>query len=369
MSNVKIEMASLSDDKELRTLQSQSSMPGPCRISYLRDPSYFKALNVEGHFHQTIIGRDQTNGSIIGWGNRTIKTTYVNGEQKDIGYLSSLRFIGQYNNVFTMLRGYNKLRQLHKDGRADFYLTTILNHNTPAQNLLTCGTRNLPKYHDIGQFHCKAISLSRIPFQDIRKDFYLRSATQKDLRNILNFLNKEGRKKQFYPVYRADDFDSTEGLLKGLAPDNLVVAIRDNKLIGVAGAWNQKSFRAGLVKGYSGWLTIGRPLYNLWACLSGYPLLDKPGTILNFFTLSLIAVQNDNHDVFRSLINKLIRQNRNRHDFMIAGLHSSHPLLPVLHEMKGMDYGSRLYTVYWQDGKKTAAGLDGRPVYLELGAL
>ncbi len=369
MSSVKIDLATPADDEELRALQSRSSMPGPCRISYLRDPSFFKALNVEGHFHQTIVGRDQTKGSVIGWGNRSVKTVYVNGEQKDIGYLSGLRFTGQYNNVFTILRGYEKLRQLHEDGRVEFYITTILDHNISAQNMLTLGKRKLPTYHEFGKFHCKAISLTRTPLKNKEKGLLLRPATSNDLQPILNFLNQEGRKKQFYPVYRTDNFDSVEGLLTGLRVEDLVLAFRDNTLVGVAGAWNQQSFRASLVTGYSGWLSAGRPLYNLWALLGGYPTLAKPGTKLNYFTLSLIAVRNDNHDVFKSLINSLLLLYRGRYKFMMAGLHSSHPLLPVLLEMKGMDYGSCLYLVYWRDGKNAVARLDGRPVYLELGAL
>lgn len=369
MNDVKIELASPADDEQLKKLQAGSSMPGPYQISYLREPSFFKALHVEGTVNQVIVGRDSGSGSVIGWGNRSIKQVYVNDEKKEIGYLSGLRFVSRYNNVFTLMRGYEKLHQLHEDGRAPFYLTTILDHNLPAQKLLLSGKRKLPRYHNAGQFHCKAVNLARIPCKKINSEASVRFATHEDLDRVIQFLNQEGRKKQFYPVYSADDFLAEQGLLTDLSVADLALAIEDGNIVGVVGAWNQQAFRASRVAGYSGWLRFFRPLYNLWASLSNYPALSKPGTVLNYFALSTIAVCDDNQDIFRALIGALVNKYREKHDFMMVGLHDSHPLLPVLLEMPGIDYKSQLFLVYWPDGAQVMDIIDGRPVYLELGSL
>lgn len=369
MRHVKIELASPSDDEALRLLQSQSSMPGVYRLSYLRDPSFFKALDVEGVFHQTIVGRDQTNGAIVGWGNRSVRPAYVNGKQQEIGYLSGLRFSGGYDNIFAMLRGYKKLRQLHQDSRAGFYLTTVLNRNTRAQKFLTSGQRELPQYHDYGQLHCKAVSLSQALFKVKKGEVFLRQATGDDLQDILEFIHDEGQKKQFYPVYQAEDFFAPEGPLTGLAVHDLLLAFSGNRLVGVAGAWDQQSLRAVKVAGYARWLAAGRPVYNLWARLNRYPILPSPGKKLNCFYLSLVAVHNDDPEIFKNLLNGLMLRNRNRYDLMMAGLHNSHPLMHVLKKLKGNNYRSQLYLVFWQDGAKAVSMLEERPVYLELGTL
>lgn len=368
MRHIKIELADPSDDEALRILQSQSSMPGVYRLSYLRDPSFFKALDVEGFFHQTIVGRDQINGAIVGWGNRSVRLAYVNGKQQEIGYLSGLR-LAEDNNVFAMFRGYEKLRQLHQDGRTGFYLTTILNRNTRAQKFLTSGKRGLPQYHQYGQLHCKAVSLAQSLCKVKNGQVLLRSATGDDLQEILELIHTEGRGKQFYPVYRADDFFAADGPLTGLAVEDLLLAFSGNRLVGVVGAWDQQALRAVRVAGYAPWLAAGRPLYNLWARLNRYPTLPRPGTKLNSFYLSLVAVQNDDPEIFKNLLNGLMLRNRDRYDLMLAGLHESHPLLPVLKKLKGNEYRSQLYLVFWQDGAEVVSRLDERPVYLELGTL
>ena len=369
MLRIEIELAVPADDPELRELQSRLSMPGPYQITYLREPSFFKALDVEGRFHQTIVGREQKNKTIVGWGNRSVKSVHINGVPRDIGYLSGLRTLGQYDNVFTILRAYKKLRQLHRDGRTEFYLTTILDANTRAKKILTSGLRGLPTYQAHGQLHCKAIILDRVFSMGKSSGVLLRSATRDDLPSILNLLHEQGREKQFYPVYQAEDISSSGGLLPGLRVEDLMLALQGDDLVGMVGVWNQQSFRASRVTGYARWLAAGRPLYNVWARLNKLPILPNPGTILNYFYLSLIAVRNDDHDIFQKLLNEIMLKYQGRYDFMMAGLHSSHPLFPVLRKLKGADYISQLYLVYWPDGVKAVFALDDRPVYLELGAL
>ena len=56
-----------------------------------------------------------------------------------------------------LARGYQFLRQLHADRRADFYLTTIADENRAAIRLLTSGRAELPVYNPWGRYITLAI--------------------------------------------------------------------------------------------------------------------------------------------------------------------------------------------------------------------
>ena len=65
---------------------------------------------------------------------------FVNGQATPVGYLSQLR-IDRTQRVRKRLisGGYRKLKELHGDGAAQFYITTIVEDNSPARRLLEAG--------------------------------------------------------------------------------------------------------------------------------------------------------------------------------------------------------------------------------------
>lgn len=367
MSRITLELAQEKDSGELLSLMANVSMPGSVRVAYRRDPDFFRALQVEGRASQTIVGRDAYNGKIAGMGTRSIKPAYVNGQLTNIGYLSGLRVSESYRGSIHLARGYEMLRSLHGDGQAVLYLSTMLNDNAVARKLTKSRAR-LPAYHDIGQFRTMAISLN-CPVPARNRTVDIRSAAAGDSGIVTEFLNEHGKRRQFFPAYSEDDFFTDKGLLLGMLPRDILLAFRGQRLDGVVAAWDQKSFRRSVVTGYSRWVDLARPLYNVWAKLSRLPALPPPGSVLDYCHLALPCVRDDAEDVFLALLRELILRNRNRYSFMVAGMHESDPLFPTLSRFRHFDYLSRLYVVCWPDGEDLFASLNGRVPYVELGSL
>lgn len=366
---VGFEIASPEDEPELRRFSRDSDVPGMVRFTFDRSPDYFSALRVEGRQSEALICRESGAGRVIATGHRSIKPVFVNGEVQPIGYLSGLRVDSAARNGRILARGYGVLRQLHADGCAPFYLTTIMEDNDRAKSVLPSGRCGLPHYHDLGRFCCMALSLHPTPGRGA-SSLTLRQAAPGDGAAILAFLQHGGRSRQFFPDYKLDDFGVAGGLLQGLKWEDVLLAFRDRRLVGMMAAWDQRAFRQWRITGYSRRLAWLRTPLNLLAGLRRMPTLPRPGSPLNYFILSLVCVDHDDPEIFGALLNNIVNNTRKRYDFCLAGLHERDPLLPALTVRPHFPLPSRLYAVAWEDGIPAVRKLNPELIpYLELGSL
>jgi hypothetical protein len=373
MSRFEIELATWADDGELRGLLSATPMDGNVSIAFAREPSYFAAAVVEGSSVQVGVVRDRQAGRIVGMGSRAITRKYVNGASVAVGYLSGLRLLKEFRGRAGILaRGYRFLRELHEDRRVPYYLTTIAEDNASAVKLLSSGRGGLPVYRPWGKFHTLSIAATRRPARCANSSdgVVVRPAHADDRSAILEFLNKYGPARQFFPVYETNDLFSGSGTLQGVYPEDVLLAVRNRKIVGTLATWDQRRFKQTLVHGYRGWLRSTRLLYNAWATLRRRPTLPAAGSIIEARMIAIPVVSHDELNVFRQLIGEAVRRSAMQGDRMLLiGLHESDPLLPVAREYAGREYVTNLYLVYWPEEVPSFGPLTQRVPYLELGCL
>jgi hypothetical protein len=361
MSRYHIDLATPADDADLRRILAETPMPGRVAVSFRREPSYFAAAEVDGHFRQVVAGRDRDTGRLIGFGSRSIRKVHVNGRPTEIGYLSALRLLAEHRNLGLVARGYAYFRKLHADGRVPIYLTTIAEGNERALDLLTSKRAGLPAYHPAGRYHTLALA----PLRRQARDTHIRPATAEDVPAIVDFLRDHGPARQFFPCYAAADFMGTHGALRGLRPADVLLAQRDGRLVGTLGMWDQAGFRQAVVHGYHGLLRWARPLINGWAWLRRRPRLPDVGTPLRNRFAAVPVAAHDDPAVFTALLEAVPAMG----DYLLLGLHERDPMLPAARRFAVADYVTRLFVVCWDEGEEYRAALDGRVPYLELGSL
>jgi hypothetical protein len=296
---------------------------------------------------------------------------YVNGRPAPIGYLSTLRALEPYRNRGLLARGYKYFRNLHNDGRAELYLTTIAEGNGRAISMLTSGRAGLPQYHLAGRYHTVAIPiLKRSRQQPAGSSVNVRPATRADIGALLDSLQRIGPARQFFPSYQAADFFNSQGTFKDLSPSDLLLAFRNGRLVGTLGGWDQHRFRQTVVEGYDSPLRWAWPVYNCWAKLRGRPKLPRPGESFRYLIGVLPVVENNDRQVFAALLDTLLAMSRARGcDYLLIGLHETDALLPIVMQRGTTSYVTRVYYACWEDGEDMRTRLDGRPPYLELGCL
>jgi len=366
---VTFDTAGPGDDLALRDMARRHEMPGKIRLSYAREPSFFDALAVEGQHNEVIVARDDRTGEIVGLATRSIKTAYLNGRQAPLGYLGGLRLEPSHRRGLALARGFGFLRRRHRDRRTRLYLTTILESNAEARTLLTSRRAGLPDYHDLGRLCCLALGIHRSRRPGGRWIGSVRTARSDDLARVVEFWREHGPERQFFPAYSARDLTSSTGLLRGLAPEDILVAEHRGEILGTVAVWDQRAFRQNVVIGYSPLLGSVRRAYNGLARLAGYPRLPVPGDGLDLAHLSLTCARQNDREVFAALLQEAVELCRGRCSSLVAGLHERDPLLEVLLERRHLAYPSRLYAVTWDEGSEARRELDDRVPYVELGGL
>ena len=372
----KFDLATRDDDAELRAILAATPMDGDIAVSFRREPSFLDAAAVEGDFHQVMVCRDLRAKRVAGFGCRSIRSRYVNGQPTAIGYLSGLRALPEYRSRGLVARAYAMFHELHSDGRTPLYLTTIAEGNERALSTLTKARAGLPVYHFSGRYHTVVIPIGRRrhlrrgDFREAGKSIDVRSASQEDLAEVLGFLNTVGPSRQFFPCYDENDLFGEHCTLRDLAPADLLLAYRGDQLVGTLGGWDQHAFKQSVVEGYQSHLRWTRPLYNAWARLRELPKLPRPGSSFRYLTAALPVVLNDDPGVVSALLEFLLQRAASGPcEFLVVGLHESDPLLPLFQPLQSACYLTRTYVVCWDDGEPLRAQFDDRPMYLELGCL
>ncbi len=322
----RFEIANQQDNLELQRFSLEAVMPGAIRFSFDRSPDYLAALCVEGRQSEVLVCRENQTGRLVATGHRSVKPAFVDGKAAALGYLSGLRVDLAARSGQLLARGYAFLRALHAKRPAQLYLTTIMEDNRPAKEVLLSGRLGLPVYHDLGRFCCMAVGLKGRSQGFSDSKVWVRPATFADSVAIVEFLNREGRSRQFFPEYRAEDFGLPGGLLTRLEWKDVFLAFRSGELAGVLAAWDQRAFRRWRVTGYAPWLRLLRRPLNLVAGLRGMPSLPKPDSTPVYFILSLVCIRQDDRSVFHALLEAILRERRTQYRVLPGGASRTGPV-------------------------------------------
>jgi len=364
------ELAVPNDDPELRQLLRENPIPGAISLSFEREPNYFFAAAIEGAFHQTIVAREADTKRVIAFGNRSVRPLYVNGQVREIGYMSQLRVEPTYGKGMYLARGlaggFKKYHELHGDGRAPFYLMSVIEDNRPARRLLTSGLREYPQVKNYARIFTYAIyPVRHKPDLSLPPHLRLMRASDNDANGIVDCLNRNNARKQFAPYWTCESL-----FLSNLSPADFFVVRAGERVIGCLALWDQQSFKQSVVRGYSGWLARFRTLINALARLGLSPHLPEAGTRLNQAYACCLAIDHDDPAIFAALFRALYNEavQRKFHYFTL-GLAETHPLHEAVQTYRPLTYISRIYLVGWDEGFEAAQAVDGRPPALEIALL
>ncbi len=371
MAGVELYLAGPADDAGLRALLRELSSGGALRLALWHEPDYFAAIEVEGRDPVVVTGRGP-DGRIVVVGVTTWRDVYVNGAPATVGYLSGLRFHPRHRGRGIIQRGFALAHGEHARRPALLFLSTIIEGNAPGRRALGGRRPGLPHFAPRGTYLTFTYAPRGDPWRArAARGVEVAAADGADLEPLAALWRAEGPRRQFFPVYRADDLRRADGLLRGLAPRDVLVAREGGRVVGTLGLWDQRPFRQWVVAGYSRPLAVSRPFYNAFAAVTRRPPLPPPGGILDLRLGALLCTERDRPEVLASLLSAAWRalQARAPGALLSIGVHERDPLRPLLGAAPHRLLRSRLYVPHWPEGTAAHAALDDRCPFLELGSL
>ncbi len=357
--------ATPADEPDIRALVGSVPMPGAVTVRFAREPDYFLGATIMGNPCDVLIARHRPDGRLAGIACRAERRAHVNGRESPLGYIGQIRVAPGFRGHWLVHRGAKWFREASPPGL--LYVGVIAGENPRARALLV-GARppGGPRAVRVCGLTTCAILLRpqralRTPGVDVQP------GSHQMLGEIVEFLRLHGPRRQFFPAYTLEDF-AGGATLRGLRPQDVMVARRGSAVVGVMAAWDQAAYKQDVVHGYGPALRRLRPAYDLGARLLGACPLTPPGQAIPLAFASCVCVADDDPAVMRALLSACAMSARKRGKaFLMIGLADDDPLLAVARRYLHVTYHSDLFAASWSD--EPIARLDGRVPYIEIATL
>ncbi|MFW6249448.1 MAG: hypothetical protein ACOC2E_01710 [Bacteroidota bacterium] len=330
-------------------------------MSYERDPDFFAGLKTQGTRYQVIAGIE--NNQLLCFGCRSTRPLYINGIKQKFGYLSGLRSSDEANKKLALCRGYKKLKELHQNDQVKAYITTIIDKNSKALEILTSARAGLPFYRGLSTCHTYAVlSKKRNVSKESKSALNVRRAAQGEEDLIIMLLNKYGRLFNFFPVFSENDFGTET--LNCLNTQDFLIAEKYKTPVGVAAMWDQSGFKQNRIINYPTTLKLSKPFINILLKILGYHPLPAEGSLLPQTYICFKAVKNNDPEILYQIIKKALELNTTS-PFCITGFHQKDRARKIMSRFLSIDYRSMMYWVDWDESKENFSRLDKRTINFE----
>jgi hypothetical protein len=354
------------DDPDIRALLAENALGGWVQLSLEREPDAFAADFGLSRSHAFIIARDRETAEAVGVCERSVRDAFVDGEVRRLPYLASLRVAPAYRHRIRVLKsGFDAVRSLlHDPSDLPFALTSITAENDTARRVLCAGLSGLPTYRPVGELLTFAMrtAVHAAPSG-------IEPAKPGDLPAIAALLQRHYRRFQFAPVWRVSDL---ERLLAGggMRICDFLIVRRGLGVSACLAVWHQGTVKQTVIRGYAPWLRRLRPFVNLASSLTSIPRLPPAGSALRQAYLSLVAVEDDDVAVFRSVLRAGLTLARRRgFEVALAGFATNHPFASVLQRRHAIKYRSLLHLVHWRDTRPAVDSIPSRMPHLEIAVM
>lgn len=339
-------LATPEDSQPILEIYESGSFSGNISVLFTRRPDPYESLKREGENVIIPIMKDKEDNKICAVGCCVIRKATINGEVKRTGYLTGLKILPEYQRrVPHIAHTYDYLYQQTKD-QVDIYYTTILKVNILAQKMLEKRRKGMPLYQHIGDY---TVYCFKTGSRQKSKGFIFEKG---NLSGVKEFYDSQLKNFNFSPI-------DTLGL-----KEQEIYTLRDGagNVIAACKLWNQQSYKQYIITGYSG---IYKVIKKFPLKILGYPNLPKENIPMNYASVTMLCVRDNNTDLAEYFIKK-VAQSSVKYDFLMLGLYENHQLNAIFNKIRHIKYESKVYTVHFNDQTLT---LDDRPVNLEVGLL
>lgn len=358
----------LEDEAEVRRVLRNTPMQGSIAMTFAREPSFFEPSAQPGCCYPFLVSSEPVRPEPAGPepvqsaqadARETVTLcalsslpVYIDGRPAESAYLHLLRVPEAARGRINALRAGYAAMKAFKDalGLAGPCFTSIAADNAPARRLLEAGVKGLPHYRPSGALNTRAFSV-RLG----REGGLLRPATEADIPELVAFYAERNRNTPLAPCLDEAWFRELGSALRPelRIQDFLLLRAkagreRGGAIIGSLALWDRRATRQNIIAGYSPLIRQARLFYNALAHFLRRPPLPAMGAVVPSLFLAFPAFAEDGGKLAVPCIREALALAGKRGCAMaLMGLRQNGPNMAGA--LRGVSYGSTIYTVHWPD--------------------
>ena len=278
-------------DEACCAILRESPMGESVRLSFRREPSFFPAEKIANTWSQLVVLCDDESEKVLGFGVRSGRPYWLNGQEVELGYISQLRLVPEFKNGLYLAKGYRKFKELHEqDGKVPFYITTVLSDNKTARTSLESKRVGLPTYRPLDE-------LSSYFFIAQKARSKLAETTyQADTAEVLTQYNEGIRNGSLATRYD----ENTMSWMSTV--DHEAVMVQSSTFTVSAVLVDFSKVKQVVIDRYSVPYTIITGLARVTASFLGIVPPPKVGSQLNSLYLVAVSISGDREEGFQALL-------------------------------------------------------------------
>lgn len=300
-----IRPASAEDNAGILDLITRTPQQGLLHLNFERDPDFFAGARVTCErpdaWVATHSDAPEMIVAVINIGSRRV---WLNGEVRVLRYGHDLRIDPAHRGGLLLHRIFRRLKTVLAPG--EWMQTVILDGNDVSLSTVGSGRAGMPTYHPCGHFSTYLLPTRRRRLVAVRGGPVLRRATREDVPRLQVFLDREGPRRQFFPVLDLAQLLDGGDYFRGLSPEDFLLALDGEDLVGVLGTWDQHAYKRTRVLAYPGALRWARHGYNAVSAVIGGMTLPAAGDCFNYRSLHTVCVRDDDTRVFAALLERAL---------------------------------------------------------------
>jgi len=355
MMKYKVEKATKKDGKEMLDIIEETASKGNLQLIYTRRPDAFLSYQKEKKDTEICIIKDNK-GKIAVQGSCIVNDYYINGSTRSIGYVGGIRKRKGFKEKFNWVELFTK--DISKRD-CDLFYCSFLALNKHALEVFQKKREVMPELVPITKYFTYIINPKIIKFRKINSEFCFRKMEDKDKKKVVEFLNIEGCKYNFFPKV-----SNIEKEFPDLKINDCYILEKDDEIISFGGLWNQKEYKQYIVKKYGGFVKILSKIGAITECI-GYIPMPKENEVLNFPTLSLFIAKDDNLEYYEYFLRCIAKEIAKKYKMFVIGISENNKKNEIYKKLKSLKFDSLLFLVDFK-GRNTKLEED---IHIECGLL
>ncbi len=315
-------------DPQIRAL-CRLPVSGNISLALEREPEYLTGAYVQCNHPEVYICIDKSQNLVCGVVNIGFREVYFRSAVKRCRYLCDLRIHPDYRGSSVLYRFIRLLQQSDTTLHGIPAQTIVFGDNANMLSIIARSQRlaaegRVPAYHFAGTYNSTLLGLKQ-PKQTFTK-YHVRQATAQDMQEMQDFIDREGAKIDYFPVYRLSQLNM--GFYNGIDLSDFFLAYRSEQLVGICGVWDQMHFKQTRITAYSRSYRIIRPVFNWLAGLRRMNTLPPANSLVRYLYLHTILVENRDANILEALIKAMVNRFRfGTYDYLLCGLDEKDPLV------------------------------------------